>query len=240
MATVPDTSVTIIGESVQVRGNLSGDEDLHVLGRVEGSLDLERTLVVAESGVVKAEVTVKNAVISGVVVGNIHARESVEITREGRMVGDISSPRVIIVDGASFRGNVDMGDTENMPARPPRRERPEMLPRAESRPAKARDEKSSPAAPEKAPEDKREEKAEDQPAEDKRETRPEPARTSPPAPAATPPRPAAAATPPRPQSQPQPSQQHASGKSPGFMNPPQAKGLPTKKKQKSRVVVKRR
>lgn len=236
MATVPDTSVTIIGESVQVRGNLSGDEDLHVLGRVEGSLDLERTLVVAESGVVKAEVTVKNAVISGVVVGNIHARESVEITREGRMVGDISSPRVIIVDGASFRGNVDMGDVQNMPARPPRRERPEMLPRAESRPAKARDEKAAPAAPEKAPE-KPEEKAEDQPADDKREARPEAARTSPPAPAAAAPRPAAAATPPRPQSQPQ---QHASGKSPGFMNPPQAKGLPTKKKQKSRVVVKRR
>src|SRR5688572_20536015 len=110
---------TIIGESVRIRGQLSGDEDLHVLGRVDGRVELQRTLIVAESGIVKAEVSVKNAVISGVVVGNIHASESVELTKEGRMVGDIFSPRVIIVDGASFRGNVDMGDIENMPKRSP-------------------------------------------------------------------------------------------------------------------------
>jgi|GEM_PF-220305 len=129
MATVktnPGTeiNVTVIGDSVRVQGNLSGDEDLHVLGRVDGRIELNRTLVVAPSGIVKAEVLVKNAVVSGVVVGNIHATESVEITREGRMVGDIYSPRVIIVDGASFRGSVDMGDIANMPVRKPGSERP--------------------------------------------------------------------------------------------------------------------
>jgi cytoskeletal protein CcmA (bactofilin family) len=120
--------VTMIGESVQVRGNLSGDEDLHVLGRVDGRIELQRTLVVAESGIVKAEVSVKNAVISGVVVGNVHASESVELTKEGRMVGDIYAPRIIIVDGASFRGSVDMGDIANMPARKPGSERPRPAP----------------------------------------------------------------------------------------------------------------
>lgn len=129
MATVktnPGTeiNVTVIGDSVRVQGNLSGDEDLHVLGRVDGRIELQRTLIVAPSGIVKAEVVVKNAVVSGVVVGNIHATESVEITREGRMVGDIYSPRVIIVDGASFRGSVDMGEFENMPVRKPAAERP--------------------------------------------------------------------------------------------------------------------
>ena len=112
-----ESNLTIIGESVRVRGNLSGDEDLHVLGRVDGRIDLQRTLVVVPSGIVKAEVTVKNAIVSGVVVGNIHASESVEITPEGRMVGDIHAPRVIIVDGASFKGSVDMGDIANMPVR---------------------------------------------------------------------------------------------------------------------------
>ena len=96
-------------------------------GRVEGELALTRTLIVEPSGVVKANVSVKNAVVSGVVVGNISATESVELTRDGRMVGDIRSPRVIIVDGASFRGRVDMG--ELAPGRPlPDRPRAQVRP----------------------------------------------------------------------------------------------------------------
>ena len=101
---------TIIGEFTSVHGNLQGDEDLVVLGRVDGSIQLERTLVVEPSGVVKADVSVRNAVVSGIVVGNIEASESVQLTAEGRMVGDIVSPRVIIVEGALFRGRVEMDD----------------------------------------------------------------------------------------------------------------------------------
>lgn len=107
---------TIIGPSILINGKLTGDEDLTVRGRVEGELSLTRTLIVEPSGIVKANVEVKNAIVSGVVVGNITATESVELTREGRMVGDIRSPRVIIVDGASFRGRVDMGNAEPRPA----------------------------------------------------------------------------------------------------------------------------
>ena len=101
---------TVIGPSILISGKLSGDEDLTVRGRVEGELSLSKTLIVEPSGIVKANVAVKNAIVSGVVVGNIAATESVELTQEGRMVGDIRAPRVIIVDGASFRGRVDMGD----------------------------------------------------------------------------------------------------------------------------------
>jgi cytoskeletal protein CcmA (bactofilin family) len=101
---------TVIGPSILISGKLSGDEDLTVRGRVEGELSLTKTLIVETSGIVKANVQVKNAIVSGVVVGNISATESVELTREGRMVGDIRSPRVIIVDGASFRGRIDMGE----------------------------------------------------------------------------------------------------------------------------------
>ena len=110
MAT-PDGS-TIIGESILISGSLNGDEDLTVRGRVEGTLTLTKTLVVEPTGIVKAEVQVKNCVIAGVVVGNVTATESVEITKEGRMVGDIAAPRVIIVDGASFRGRIDMGSVD--------------------------------------------------------------------------------------------------------------------------------
>lgn len=118
MAATKDFSTTgestIIGPSILINGKLSGDEDLTVRGRVEGELSLTKTLIVEPSGIVKANVQVRNAIISGVVVGNISATESVELTREGRMVGDINSPRVIIVDGASFRGRVDMGDRKSV------------------------------------------------------------------------------------------------------------------------------
>jgi cytoskeletal protein CcmA (bactofilin family) len=109
----PDS--TVIGPSILISGKLTGDEDLTVRGRVEGELNLSKTLIVETSGIVKANVSVRNAIVSGVVVGNITATESVELTREGRMVGDINSPRVIIVDGASFRGRVDMGNAEPRP-----------------------------------------------------------------------------------------------------------------------------
>src|SRR5215218_1125990 len=117
---------TVVGQSILINGKLTGDEDLTVRGRVEGELTLTRTLIVEPSGVVKANVAVKNAIVSGVVVGNINATESVELTREGRMVGDIRAPRVIIVDGASFRGRVDMGEVEpgRVPAARPSTTRP--------------------------------------------------------------------------------------------------------------------
>ncbi len=103
---------TVIGPSILISGKLSGDEDLTIRGRVEGEISLNRTLNVDQSGIVKANVSVRSAIVSGVVVGNITASESVEIARDGRMVGDIHSPRVILVDGASFKGRIEMGNVE--------------------------------------------------------------------------------------------------------------------------------
>lgn len=135
MATAKDVAGTagnntVVGQSILISGKLTGDEDLTVRGRVEGELTLSKTLIVETTGVVKANVAVKNAIVSGVVVGNINATESVELTREGRMVGDIHAPRVIIVDGASFRGRVDMGEVEpgRVPASRPAVTRPTVRP----------------------------------------------------------------------------------------------------------------
>ncbi|WP_415835362.1 bactofilin BacP, partial [Corallococcus soli] len=145
---------TVVGPSILISGRLTGDEDLTVRGRVEGELTLSRTLIVEPSGVVKANVAVKNAIVSGVVVGNINATESVELTREGRMVGDIRAPRVIIVDGASFRGRVDMGDVEpgRLPAERPAVARPQAVTRPTVRPgATPPRPPTPPAAPSRAP-----------------------------------------------------------------------------------------
>ena len=148
---------TIIGESILISGSLNGDEDLTVRGRVEGTLTLTKTLVVEPTGIVKAEVQVKNCVIAGAVVGNVTATESVEITKEGRMVGDIAAPRVIIVDGASFRGRIDMGEVDveaagtgrsRAVAAPRPAFRPAARPAAKAEAAKKAEEKAAvPAAP---------------------------------------------------------------------------------------------
>ncbi len=110
---------TIISEQTSVHGNLQGDEDLTVLGQVEGSIQLDHTLIVDTNGIVKADIAVRNAVISGVVIGNMKATESIHITEDGRMVGDIAAPRIIIVDGAMFRGRVDMGEGSDEAPQPP-------------------------------------------------------------------------------------------------------------------------
>jgi len=127
-----DTS-TIVGQTMLIKGNLEGDEDLTVQGRIEGSLTLTKTLIIEPNGVVKADVSVANAVVSGVMVGNLTASDSLEITESGRMVGDIRAPRVIIVEGASVRGKVDMGDLE-MP-RPSSDRKPVYTPKPMSRPS---------------------------------------------------------------------------------------------------------
>ena len=153
MTVATTDGTTIIGESILISGSLNGDEDLTVRGRVEGTLTLTKTLVVEPTGIVKAEVQVKNCVIAGVVVGNVTATESVEITKEGRMVGDIAAPRVIIVDGASFRGRIDMGEVDIEGERLPRSTRPTAAPsRPALRPAakpegKKGEEKTVPAIP---------------------------------------------------------------------------------------------
>jgi len=129
---------TVIGETIIINGKLSGDEDLTVRGRIEGELALSRTLIVEPSGIVKANVSVKNAIVSGTVVGNIDAVESVELLKEGRMVGDIRAPRVIIVDGASFRGRIDMGEVETGRAASDRAARPTVRPAVRAVPVPVR------------------------------------------------------------------------------------------------------
>ena len=137
---------TVIGAHTHVKGNLQGDEDLNVIGRVDGTISLTKTLIVEPTGVVVADVNVLKAVISGTVVGNITADEMVHITEEGRVVGDISSPRVVLVEGASFRGNVDMGDLDA-----PRASSGAPAPRAKAQSLTARPAAARPAEPARAP-----------------------------------------------------------------------------------------
>lgn len=98
-----------IGKSVCMKGEITGDEDLTIEGKVEGKIELKNhDLVIGSSAQIRAEVTAKNVEIIGSVVGNVIASERVEIREVGSLEGDIVAPRVNIVDGAHFKGSVDM------------------------------------------------------------------------------------------------------------------------------------
>jgi cytoskeletal protein CcmA (bactofilin family) len=101
-------TTTAIGPTIVIKGKLRSDEDLVVRGRIEAEIQSSKALLVENSGIIKANVRVKSARISGVLVGNITAEERVEIAPDGRMVGDITAPKIIINDGAAFRGRIDM------------------------------------------------------------------------------------------------------------------------------------
>lgn len=99
---------TIIGSSIVIDGEISGDEDLVIQGTVKGRISLKENLYVEGSGSVEADIETQNVQISGRVTGNIVASDKVELRTDCRVIGDIKAPRILIADGASFKGNVDM------------------------------------------------------------------------------------------------------------------------------------
>ncbi|PYV89957.1 MAG: hypothetical protein DMG05_12015 [Acidobacteria bacterium] len=98
-----------IGKSVSIKGELTGDEDLTIEGRVEGKIELkDHNLVIGPHGTIKGQINAKNVTVKGKVLGNVSARELVEIKASGSVAGDIESLQISIVDGAYFKGRVDL------------------------------------------------------------------------------------------------------------------------------------
>lgn len=109
----------IIGKSICIRGELTGNEDLTVDGKVEGKIDLEEhNLTIGPSGRITAEVTAKTVIVQGEIEGNITAGEKIELASTGRVKGDVTAPRVAIADGAHFKGMVNMTPAKEQSARP--------------------------------------------------------------------------------------------------------------------------
>lgn len=99
---------TVIGKGITVKGELFGEEDVKIEGRVEGKIQLTKNLLVGQTGVIEADVEAENINIGGTVTGNLMAQNRVEIVASGKMTGDIKAPRVVVAEGAHFKGNVDM------------------------------------------------------------------------------------------------------------------------------------
>ena len=102
------TGSCVIGKNIQIRGKLSGSEDLVVEGRVEGNVALKNHLTIEQSGVVEADVEVRDLTVHGEMRGDIAADGTVSVTNTARVVGNIRAPRIILEDGARFKGSIEM------------------------------------------------------------------------------------------------------------------------------------
>jgi cytoskeletal protein CcmA (bactofilin family) len=99
-----------IGKSMQIKGELTGNEDLIIDGKVDGKICLKgHKLTIGASGQITAEIDdAKVVVVGGEMIGSITAEDKVEVAATGSMRGDIKAPRVVLADGARFKGSIDM------------------------------------------------------------------------------------------------------------------------------------
>ena len=99
----------IIGKSVVLKGQIYGREDLTIDGEVEGTVELqEHRLTIGPNGKVVATIKAREIVVLGTVHGNVEAREKIDIRKEAKVVGDIRTARIVIEDGAYFKGSIDI------------------------------------------------------------------------------------------------------------------------------------
>lgn len=112
--TAPPTAV--IGPKITFKGELSGEEDLLVEGKVEGTIELKNNqLTIGKQGVVKANVVAKSITIEGTIEGDLVAADRIAIKASSNVQGNVTADRVTLEDGAKFRGSIDM-DTKGAPS----------------------------------------------------------------------------------------------------------------------------
>ncbi len=105
-----------ISEGCFIKGEISGKNDMIILGRVDGIISLKDNVVTVEkSGNVKANIDAKVVNISGSITGNISANEKIIIHDKGIVSGDMTAPRIILKDGSYFTGNVSMTNNKVNP-----------------------------------------------------------------------------------------------------------------------------
>ncbi len=127
-----------IGKAVKINGQIYSKEDLYVDGDVEGTIELqEHRLTIGPNGKVHSSVKAREVVVLGNIQGNVDASDKLEIRKDARLVGDIKTARIIIEDGAYFKGSIDIVKPEmakssgSTPPRPPQQATPAPAPNAQ-------------------------------------------------------------------------------------------------------------
>src|SRR6266576_1519962 len=109
LSTPPAGSTARLGASLHVKGEISGSEDLHIDGSVEGLVQLDdRKLTIGATAKLTADVVAREVVVYGSVKGNLRARDRIEIKKDGSVVWDLTTARIMIEDGAYFKGSIEI------------------------------------------------------------------------------------------------------------------------------------
>ncbi len=108
-----------IGKSISIKGDVLGDEDTVIEGRVEGRIELKNHhLTIGPTGDVQGEVAAKQVTIVGRVAGNVVATERIELRDSGRIEGDLTTPRLLVQEGSQMNGKISMKPVSGMSAPP--------------------------------------------------------------------------------------------------------------------------
>ena len=109
-----------IGKSVTIKGQIFSREDLVVDGEIEGAIELnDHRLTVGPNGRVRAGIKAREIVVLGTIDGNVEALDKIDIRKDAKLVGDIKTARIIIEDGAYFKGSIDIVKPEPKPVPKP-------------------------------------------------------------------------------------------------------------------------
>jgi cytoskeletal protein CcmA (bactofilin family) len=116
---VAQPSRAIIGPTITIKGDLIGEEDLVIEGRVEGKVEFRRhSVTVGKNGRIKADIQGKTITVEGTVEGNLFGDEQLIVRQSGTVRGNIVSPRVALEDGSNFKGSIDMSPKDKPTAVP--------------------------------------------------------------------------------------------------------------------------
>ena len=127
---MPETQrgTAVIGKSVTIKGQIFSQEDLTIDGEMEGSIEVkEHRLTVGPNGRVQAGVKAREIIVLGTINGNVDVSDKIDIRKDARLVGDIKTARIVIEDGAFFKGNIDIsrGTTAETPKPPASQPKPQ-------------------------------------------------------------------------------------------------------------------
>jgi cytoskeletal protein CcmA (bactofilin family) len=119
-STLTPRSLACVGATLEIKGTISGEEDLQIDGRVEGPVSLHgHRLIVGRSGQVNSEINARELMIYGRVTGHLRASDRVEIKKDAEVTGDLATGRISIEDGAIFKGHIEIQRQEPR-SEPPR------------------------------------------------------------------------------------------------------------------------
>jgi cytoskeletal protein CcmA (bactofilin family) len=102
-------NLSFLGPSLEIKGRISGEEDLQIDCKVEGPIALQgQKLIAGRSAQLHSEIAAREVVVYGKIQGNVRAQDRVEIKKDGSVLGDITTARISIEDGAYFKGRIEI------------------------------------------------------------------------------------------------------------------------------------